>query len=131
MKKELGIRGKLSTLWIVVMMNMIFADILGFAMTLMSGDLTPEAVVADWGMLIFAMILQVPIFMILLSRILKRSVNRWANIIAAVITTAFVVLGASFNIVYYFFAAVEIVCMALIVFYAWTWPQRDGTDLAP
>ena len=122
----MNIKTKLSTLWIVVMMNMIFADILGFAMTLMSGDLTPEAVVADWGMLIFAMILQVPIFMIPLSRVLKRGVNRWANIIAAVITTAFVVGGASFNIVYYFFAGMEILCMALIVFYAWTWPKREG-----
>ena len=118
------IRSKLSTLWIVVMMNMIFADILGFAMTLMSGDLTPEVVVADWGMLIFAIILQVPIFMILLSRTLKRSVNRWANVIAAVITTAFVVGGASFNIVYYFFAGVEILCMVAIVRYVVTWPRE-------
>ena len=121
----MNIRSKLSTLWIVVMMNMIFADILGFAMTLMSGDLTPELVVADWGMLIFAMILQVPIFMILLSRVLKRGVNRWANVIAAVITTAFVVGGASFNIVYYFFAGVEIVCMATIVGIAWRWREAE------
>jgi Family of unknown function (DUF6326) len=120
----MNIKTKISLLWIVVMFNMVFADILGFAMTLMSGDLTPEMVVPDWGMLIFAIILQIPIFMILLSRILKRSVNRWVNVIAAVITTAFVVLGASFNVVYYFFAGMEILCMALIVFYAWTWPER-------
>lgn len=122
----MSIKTKLSTLWIVVMFNMVFADILGFAMTLMSGDLTPEVVVPDWGMLIFAIILQVPILMILFSRILKRSVNRWANLIAVVITTAFIVLGASFDIVYYFFAGMEILCMALIVFYAWTWPKREG-----
>ena len=126
----MNIKTKLSTLWIVVMMNMIFADILGFAMTLMSGDLTPEMVVPDWGMLIFAMILQIPIFMILLSRALKRNASRWVNTFAAIATTAFVVLGASFNIVYYFFAGMEILCMALIVYYAWTWPEHERIGIS-
>ena len=120
----MDIKTKLSTLWIVVMFNMVFADILGFAMTLMSGDLTPEVVVADWGMLIFAIILQVPILMIFFSRILKRSVNRWVNTAAAVITTAFVVGGASYDIVYYFFAGMEILCMALIVWNVWKLPKN-------
>lgn len=122
----MDIRSRLSTLWIVVMFNMVFADILGFAMTLMSGDLTPETVVADWGMLIFAMILQIPIFMIFFARILKRNANRWANMIAAVATTLFVVLGASHDIVYYFFAAVEILCMAVIALNAWRWPASEA-----
>jgi len=126
----MDIKAKLSTLWIVVMLNMVFADILGFQMTLMSGNLAPEVHVPDWGMLIFAIILQIPILMILLSRILKRSVNRWANIIAAVITTAFVVLGGSSDMVYIFFSGMEILCMVLIVFYAWTWPKREGIDIA-
>ena len=120
------IKSKLSTLWIVVMFNMVFADILGFAMTLMSGDLTPEVVVPDWGMLIFAIILQIPILMIFFSRVLNRNANRWANIIAAVATTLFVVLGASNDIVYYFFAAMEILCMALIALNAWRWPAREA-----
>ena len=126
----MDIKTKLSTLWIVVMFNMVFADILGFAMTLMSGDLTPEVVVADWGMLIFAIILQVPILMIFFSRILKRSANRWVNLTAVVITTTFIVGGASYDIVYYFFAGMEILGMALIVRYVWTWPTGKGTEVA-
>lgn len=120
------IQTRLSTLWIVVMFNMVFADVFGFAMTLMSGDLTPESVVPDWGMLIFAIILQIPILMIFLSRLLRRNVNRAANIIAAVATTLFVVLGASHDIVYYFFAAMEILCMALIALTAWRWPVGEA-----
>jgi len=73
----MDIRAKLSTLWIVVMFNMVFADILGFQMTLMSGNLTPEIQVPAWGMLIFAIILQIPILMIFLSRILKQTASRW------------------------------------------------------
>ena len=127
----MDIKAKLSALWIVVMFNMVFADILGFQMTLMSGNLTPEVQVPDWGMLIFAIILQIPILMIFLSRILKRSANRWANTIAAVITTAFVVLGGSTDIVYIFFAGMEILCMGLIVRYARTWPEHDSIQSLP
>lgn len=119
------IKTKLSTLWIVVMFNMVFADILGFAMQIMSGDMTPEVVVPDWGMLIFAAILQVPIWMIFFSRNLKRSANRWANIVAVAITAAFVILGRSNDIVYTFFMGIEILCMAFIAFYAWRWPAQE------
>jgi mannose/fructose/N-acetylgalactosamine-specific phosphotransferase system component IIC len=53
------------------------------------------------------------------SRVLKRGTNRWANTVAAVITTAFVVGGGSLTPHYVFFAAVEIACMALIVWSVW------------
>jgi len=125
----MDIRAKLSTLWIVVMFNMVFADILGFQMTLMSGNLTPEIQVPAWGMLIFAIILQIPILMIFLSRILKQTASRWANTVAAVITTAFVVLGGSTDIVYIFFAGMEILCMGLIVRYARTWAEHERIEV--
>ena len=110
-----------STLWIVVMINVAMADIFGFMMDLMSGPVTPEVQVPEVGMLIFAIIMEIPIAMIFLSRILKYRANRWANIIASVITIAFVFLGGSANLVYLFFAAVETVCMLCIIWYAWKW----------
>ena len=57
--------------------------------------------------------------MILLSRILKYRANRGANIIAAVITIAFVIGGGAAVLHYVFFATVEVVCMLLIVGHAW------------
>ena len=128
----------LSTLWVVVMFNMVFADILSF--------ITPGALQELWTgqagvqltpglLLVFAILLEVPIAMIFVSRILKQEANRWANPIAAVITTLFVVGGGSMSLHYVFFAAVEIACMALIVWYAWTWRrpvgQPDEVALAP
>ena len=62
--------------------------------------------------------------MIFASRILKRGPNRWANTAAAVITAAFVVGGGSQTLNYVFFAAVEVACMALIVWSVWT--RRDS-----
>ena len=65
--------------------------------------------------------------MIFLSRILKPEANHWANTAAAVITTLFVVGGGSIDPHYLFFAAVEIACMALIVWSVWA---RRGSERA-
>ena len=116
---------KFSTLWIVVMINVAMADIFGFMMDLMAGNTTTDVQIPQIGMLIFAIIMEIPIAMIFLSRILKYSVNRWANIIAGVITAAFIILGGSADLVYIFFATVEIVCIAFIVWYAWRWTNPE------
>ena len=114
---------RLSTLWVVVMFNMVFADILTF--------IKPGALQELWagqagvhitpGLLLgFAILIEIPIAMIYVSRILKRGPNRWANTVAAAITTAFVVGGGSLDLHYLFFATVEVACMALIVWSVWT-----------
>ncbi len=110
-----------STLWIVVMINVAMADIFGFMMDKMAGTAAPEIQVPQIGMLIFAIIMEIPILMIFLSRILKFKTNRWANIIASIITIVFIVAGGSLDMVYMFFAAVEIVCLGMIIWNAWKW----------
>ena len=118
---------RLSTLWVFLMFNMIFADILSF--------ITPGELQALWAgqagvhitpglLLVFAILIEIPIAMIFASRVLKPRANRWANTIAGVVTTAFVIGGASLTPHYVFFAAVEIACMALIV--RTVWKQRDS-----
>jgi len=74
-------------------------------------------------LLAFAVLLEIPILMIFLSRVLKQKINRWANIIASIITILFVVGGASFFPYYYFFASVEVVCMLIIIQTAWNWRE--------
>ena len=121
----------LSTLWIVVVVNIAMADIFGFMMDLMAGPTTTDVQVPVAGMLIFAIIMEVPIAMIFLSRILNGGANRWANIIASIITIAFVILGGSANLVYFFFAAVEIACMLFIIWSAWKQPKHGaGEEMA-
>jgi hypothetical protein len=43
-----------------------------------------------------------------------------------VITTLFVIGGGSLYLHYYFFAAVEIACMALIVWTVWARPSSEA-----
>lgn len=119
--KDMGT--KTSTLWVVVMFNMVFADILTF--------ITPGKLQELWAgqagvhitpglLLVFAILIEIPIAMIFASRILKPGANRWANTVAAVITAAFVVGMGSLTPDYVFFAAVEVACMAMIVRLVWT-----------
>ncbi|MBE3086080.1 MAG: hypothetical protein IMZ64_07680 [Bacteroidetes bacterium] len=105
----------ISTLWIIVMLNMAFADILTLVLPAVASSFPITQVI----MLGFAIILEIPIVMIILSRVLKDKVNRWVNTIASVITIAFVTVGGLLTPHYIFFAAMEIVCMAIIVWLVW------------
>ena len=127
-------RTRLSTLWVVVMFNMVFADILTF--------IKPGALQELWAgqagvhvtqglLLVFAVLLEIPIAMILLSRILKEQANRWANTAAAVMTTLFVIGGGSMDPHYVFFASVEVACMALIVWSVWARRRSERAALRP
>jgi len=127
--RDVGTR--LSTLWVVVMFNMVFADILSF---LKPGALQEMPHVTPGLLLAFALLLEIPIAMIFVSRILKPRASVWANGPAALITTAFVVGGGSMDPHYLFFATVEVACMALIVWSAWAWRRSEtaaSTVLAP
>ena len=119
-------REKLSVLWIVVMMNMIFADILTFMLPgtlqdIVSGNLPMK--ITQSLLLVFALLLEVPIIMVLLSRVLGRSINRVANILASVITILFVVGAGSGSLHYVFFASVEVIVMLYIMWTAFGWRE--------
>lgn len=114
---------RISTLWIVVMFNMAFADIVGFIQPgALQGVAGPGGMSITPGLsLVFALLIEIPIAMIFLSRILNRRANRWVNTVAAVITAVFVVGGGSMELPFYaFFAIVEVACMALIVWSVWS-----------
>ena len=125
---------RLSTLWIFIMFNMVFADILsfmypGFLSEVMAGkaggvQITPGFLLAA------AVLTEVPIAMIVLSRVLKHRANRWANIVAGVITIAYVAGGTSTYPHGLFFSAVEVASALVIIWSAWKW-RNPGTSAIP
>ncbi|WP_347625713.1 DUF6326 family protein [Sphaerisporangium sp. B11E5] len=126
---RVGTKARISTLWIVVLCNMLFADILNFItpgtiqgfMTGYAGSLRITSAI----LLGSAVLLEIPILMIYLSRVLERPANRLANVIAGVVTIVFTTVGGTVNLHSVFFTAVEVACMSLIVWYAWRWPAQD------
>jgi hypothetical protein len=124
------IQTRLSTFWIVVMINMAFADIIGFMIPgalekIMNGSAASFPITQEL-MLAFAIITEIPIVMIFLSRVLKNKFNRWVNIIASIITIVFIVAGGSSDLSYRFFETIEIVCLLLIAWYAWKLPKQEN-----
>ena len=120
----MDIKVKLSTLWIVVMLNIAFADIFSFMLEFSTGH-PPEFQATQALMLIAAIVLEIPIAMIFLSRLLKYGANRRANIIAGGITITFVIGGGSTYPHYIFFAIIEVICMSFIIWWAWKWPEKE------
>ncbi len=128
MKEKMTIREKISTLWIVVMFTMIFADILSFitpGMMKQVVDGTTDIKITQELLLIFALLIEIPIIMIFLSRILKHKINRIANIVASVITILFVIGGGTLYLHYYFFATVEVLCMIAIIVMSIKWKEDE------
>ena len=123
-------KARLSIFWIVVMINMAFADIIGLMIPgalekIMEGD-AGSFQITQGIMLVFAIITEIPIAMIFLSRVLKHKINRWVNIIASLITIVYIIAGGSTNLPYIFFASIEIICLLLIAWYAWKLPEKAG-----
>ena len=120
----------LSTLWIVVMINMLKADIL----SLFIPDAVDEVgrTAASMGatipqlMLAGAVMGQLGIAMIVLSRVLKFGINRWTNIVVAIVTLAYIWDGMASYPHYIFIASVESLCLLLIVWFAWAWRHEEA-----
>ncbi len=78
--------------------------------------------------------MEIPIAMVLLSRILDERSNRWANVVAGSVMTA-VQLASLFAYTpapyYVFFSAFEIGATAAIVWLAWRWRGLGARDIAP
>ncbi len=126
--ENVNVREKISLLWIAVMFIMAFADIFtfmmpGFVSGLMTGN-TPIKITQEI-MLVMAIINTIPIGMIFLSRVLKYKVNWWANIIAGAVTIVYIIGGYSAYLHYYYFGAVEILCLLGIIGYTWKWKNPD------
>ena len=128
--KKFDTKVLLSTLWVAVMINMLKADILSLFIPGAAEEVARTS--ASTGasipqlMLVGAVMGQIGIAMIVLSRVLKYGINRWANIVASVVTIAYIWGGAASYPHYIFIASVETLCLLLIVGFAWTWRNVEA-----
>ena len=87
------IRVRLSGLWLFATLNYIYADVF-FCIDVLGSNKGGPSVIhfSPGGWLGIAILMEIPMAMILLSRILKPTANRWANIVAGIVETAAVLL---------------------------------------
>ena len=120
----------LSTLWIVVMINMLKADILSLYVpgSVDEALKTAASTGVPIAQLMFgaAILGELAILMIILSRVLKHGINRWVNIIMGIVIIAYIWFGAAWYPHYLFIASVETICLLLIIWFAWKWRNPEG-----
>ena len=120
----------LPLLWIFMLLNYLYCDVLSLMdpanlKDVLAGhaaggsvQITPEFLLAS------AVLMEIPMAMILLSRVLGYRASRWANVVAAAFMTLVQVgsLGVGTPTSYYlFFSAIEVGTLALIAVLALRW----------
>ena len=122
----------ISTIWIFYLFNILYADILnimgGKAPSADEAELI-ETLISPEMLLGTAFFLETAMVMIILSRVLKYGINRWLNIVVALLHTLGVVASVFVGtptIFYIFFVVVEVSALLFIVWYAWTWAKLQN-----
>ena len=110
-------RIKLSAIWVATMLVYLLGDVL----RIFAGD-SPISLLMLGG----AIMMEISIVMIILSRVLNHKVNRWSNIVTGIITIVFIWGGASSEPHYLFIGTVETICLLLIIWFAWRWTKQKG-----
>jgi hypothetical protein len=130
---RIGVRLKISALWIAMLFLFAYGDIFGFFRTglieeVIEGEVSGVEItqVFLFGVSVYIAIASVMVF---LSLVLRPRVNRWANIVLPIlyiVSIAISCIGETWAY-YYFMSVAECALLVVIVWYAWTWPTREGT----
>ena len=118
-------KAKLSTLWIFFLLNIIFRDIHefvepGFIAEIMTGTSNGNPI-TEQMLLLGGFMIEVPISMVLLSRLLPYRANRWANIIVAAMYSALVLFFGTTDLDDTFHMVMEIAALSFVIWSAWRW----------
>lgn len=127
---------RLSLLWIFVLLNYLYADVVALFAIVDSPNLADAPHLPRWALLGSAVLMEIPIAMIVASRLLPFRANRLTNVITGSILT---LINGGLTFIpplvggrtpalseYLFFATIETVCTSVIVWKAWTWAGSEG-----
>jgi hypothetical protein len=133
---RIPVQAKLAAAWTGFMFLCAYVDIIAFFKPGVIVDILAGKVfefdVSQTLLTTFLALMAIPIFMVVLSMTLPARANRTTNLIVASVQvpyTAFNVVGESWT---YFYTGppfvlglvLELVLLAVILRYAWTWPRR-------
>ena len=135
--QPIPVRAKLAAAWTSIMFLYAYVDIIAFFRPGVIDDILAGKVwefdVSQTLLTTFLALMAIPIFMIVLSMTLPARANRTTNLIVASVQvpyTAFNVVGESWLYFYGLGIVLELILLALIVRYAWTWPRTAPSATA-
>jgi len=125
-QEDINTKTILSSLWIFVLLNIFARDIHelgrpGMLEQIMSGVIDGVTITEEL-MLLGGIMIEIPILMVLLSRVLHYKINRWANIIAGALAIAIVVMSnLKPDLDNIFFMVIEFLALIAVICIAWKW----------
>ncbi len=125
----LEMKAWLSNLWIFALLNVIFRDIHelfrpGLLEEMMTGTVNGVQMTQEI-LLVAGIFFEIPIVMVLLSRILPRRINRWANVVAGAVTLVFLISNGPNDLDDVWFLGITAVALLIIIGSALRWTNRS------
>ena len=128
-RSHVNVRIKLSALWTSMLFVFAYVDLFSlyrpdFRADVEAGEIGGFTVNQSFLLGTTAYVV-IPSLMVFLSLVLRPRVDRIANIALGVVYALTVIAGAIGEWSYFIFgSAVEVMLLAAIVYYAWTWPTE-------
>lgn len=128
-----NVRVKLAGLWTTTLFIFAYVDIFSFFRPDVRADIEAGQIssfeIGEAFLLGTTVYILLPSLMVFGSLVLKPRVARLSNVILAVVYALTIAAGAIGEWAYYVLgSAVEVVLLAGITYYAWTWPKMDRTS---
>jgi hypothetical protein len=128
-RSPVDVRVKISALWTSMLFVFVYVDLLTFYRADFRADVEAGTVggftVNQAFLLGTTAYVVIPSLMVFLSLVLRPTVSRIANIALGVVFALTIIGGAVGEWNYYILgSAIEVVLLAAIVYYAWTWPKE-------
>ncbi|HEX9124310.1 MAG TPA: DUF6326 family protein [Actinomycetota bacterium] len=126
---NVNVRIKISALWTSMLLVFVYVDLFSLyrpdiRADIAAGKISGFAINQSFLLAVTAYIV-IPALMVFLSLILRPGVNRIANIALSVVYALTIIAGAIGERNYYILgSAIEVMSLAAIVYYAWTWPKE-------
>lgn len=128
--QPVSVRAKLAAAWTSFMFLYAYVDILGFYTPGMVDDILNGKVhtfdLSQTFSITALTALAIPIFMVVLSVTLPARANRITNLVVASLYVPFTIFNVSGGFYLYFYGlgvVLELILLALIARYAWSWPR--------
>ena len=116
----------LSSLWVVVFLNMVFRDI----HEIVTREFLEEALartVSDELLLVAGIALEIPILMVVLAKLLPPLWSRRANMAVAVLTVPLVFANPPGDLDDIWFVGMQVLVLVAILWISWRWPVSDAS----
>ena len=128
---KVDVRVRIAALWVAMLFLFAYGEVFGFFKPGQIEEVTAGEIsgIEITEVFLFAASLYIAIasVMVFLSLVLPPAANRWTNIALAILYVVSIVASAvgETSAYFLFLSAVECALLALIAWYAWTWPRRQ------